>query len=146
MPLVLCSCTRPEAPDPVLGTWELNVARSTYSPGVPPKSQTRSFEAVGKGVRAVIDGINSVGKPTHVEYTASYDGRDYPIKGTPAGDTISLKRIDELTAESTQKKAGQVTLKTARVVSKDGRTLTITVTGTDVNGDAVHNVLVFDRK
>jgi hypothetical protein len=144
VPLLLASCTTPA--DPALGTWELNVAKSRYSPGLPPKSQTRTFEAAGTGLRTVIDGINSVGTPTHVEYTASYDGKDYPITGTPAGDTISLKRIDGRTVASVQKKAGRVTVETTRVVSEDGRTLTLTVTGTDLNGDALHNVLVFDRK
>jgi hypothetical protein len=144
VPLCLASCSTPA--DPALGTWELNVAKSSYSPGVPPRSQTRTLQAAGKGVRAVIDGINSVGKPTHVEYTALYDGKDYPITGTPAGDTIALKRIDARTTDSTQKKAGRVTLRATWVVAADGKTLTVTVTGTDLNGDAVHNVLLFGRK
>ena len=145
VPFVLAACTAPK-PDPVLGTWELDVTRSKYSPGVPPKSQTRTFEAVGEGVRSVVTGTNSFGQPTHVEYTANYDGKDYPITGTPAGDTISLKRIDALTAESTQKKAGRIILLATRAVSADGLTLTLTVSGTDPNGDAIHNVLVFARK
>ena len=31
------------AADPVLGTWELNVAKSKYNPGPAPKSQTRIY-------------------------------------------------------------------------------------------------------
>ena len=32
---------------PFVGTWKLNVAKSKYNPGPPPKSQTYQFEPSG---------------------------------------------------------------------------------------------------
>lgn len=134
------------AADAMLGTWELNLAKSKYSPGPAPKSQTRTYEAVGEAVKYSAKGVDAEGKPTLVEYTASYDGKDYPITGTPDADSISLKRIDDHTSEATQRKAGKVVLTVKRVVSKDGKVLTTTATGTNAKGQALHNVVVFDRK
>jgi hypothetical protein len=134
------------AADALLGTWELNLAKSKYSPGPAPKSQTRTYEAVGEAVKYTAKGVDAEGKPTLVEYTASYDGKDYPITGSPDADTISLKRIDDHTSEATQKKAGKVVLTVKRVISTDGKVLTTTASGTNSKGQAFKNVVVFDRK
>ena len=34
--------------DPLVGTWELNVAKSKYSPGPAPKSETRTYVVSGQ--------------------------------------------------------------------------------------------------
>jgi hypothetical protein len=34
--------------NPLIGTWKLNLAKSKFSPGPPPKSQTLTFEGRGK--------------------------------------------------------------------------------------------------
>jgi len=134
------------AADQVIGTWELNLAKSKYSPGPAPKSQTRTYEAAGAGVKFTAKGVDAEGKATLVEYTASYDGQDSPIGGHPDADTISLKRVDDLTADSTLKKAGKVVITTHRVISKDGKSMTLTSKGTNAKGQAIDNVVVFDRK
>jgi len=35
--------------DPLTGRWSLNLAKSKYSPGPPPRSTTAIWEAVGQG-------------------------------------------------------------------------------------------------
>lgn len=135
-----------EAADPLHGTWELNVAKSKYSPGPAPRSQTRTYERVGDAENVTAKGVDSEGRPTLVHYTARYDGKDYPITGTPNADIISLKRIDDLTTESRQKNAGKAVIITTRVVSKDGKVLTATSKGTNAKGKAINNALVFDRR
>jgi hypothetical protein len=135
-----------QAADPASGTWELNLAKSKFSPGPPPKSQTRTFEATGADVKYTLKGIDAEGKPTLVQYTAKYDGKDYPVTGSQDFDAISLKRVDAVTAEATTKKGGKVVGTTKRVVSKDGKTLTLTTIGTNAKGQAVNNVAVFDKR
>jgi hypothetical protein len=135
-----------QAADPLIGTWELNVAKSKFSPGPAAKSQTRIYEAAGEGVKYTARGIAADGKPTLVQYTASYDGKDYPITGQPDAETISLKKIDAYTTEATQKRAGKVVITVRREISKDGKTMTVTSKGTNAKGQALENVLVFDRK
>jgi hypothetical protein len=135
-----------QAADPAAGTWELNVAKSTFSPGPAPKSLTRTFEVNGADVKYSAKGVDAAGKPTLMEYTAKYDGKDYPVAGSPDFDTISLKQVDPATSVATLKKGGKLVQTTTRVVSKDGKTLTLTVKGKNAKGQAVNNVMVFDKQ
>ena len=132
--------------DPLIGTWVLNVAESKYTPGPPPKEQTTIFEAAGEGVKGTTKGTDSAGKPTGTTYTANYDGKDYPVTGSPDWDTVSLNRINASTVEYTRKRAGKVVQTATGVVSKDGKTRTITSTGVNAQGQKIHNVGVYDKK
>ena len=127
-------------------TWELNTAKSKFDPGPAPKSQTRTYQGAGDEEMLESSGTDAKGKPTAVHYKARYDGKDYPVTGLSSADTISLRRIDESTTESRQKKAGKETLTTTRKVSSDGKMLTATSKGTNAEGKPTHNVMVFDRR
>jgi len=131
--------------DPFLGTWKLNVAKSTFDPGPAPKTGTAVFTASGGNVKVVSDGTAATGAPAHWEYTAGHDGKEYPMTGSPDADTVSLKRINPSTVESTYKKAGKVTLVNTRTVAADGKTMTVTVKGTNAQGQKVNNVLVYEK-
>jgi hypothetical protein len=134
------------AADPAIGTWKLNVAKSTYNPGPAPKSATMAYEASGDGVKRTGQTVAADGQTTSFSYTAQYDGKDYPISNNPNADTIALKRINEYTSEATLKKGGKMTTTARRVVSKDGKTLTLTLKGTNAQGQAVNNVSVYERQ
>jgi hypothetical protein len=133
--------------DPTLGTWRLNVAKSKYSPGPAAVSETRIYEvAPGGGVKATFNRVEAGGMKRTITYTAMYDGKDYPYMGSPDADMISLKRIDANTIEAVQKKNGKVSLTTRAVISPDGKTRTLTTTGTNAQEQKINNVLVFDRQ
>ena len=133
-------------PDAVIGTWKLNVAKSKYEPGPAPKGTTLTFEVAGDGVKVSSKGEDASGKPTSTEYTAKYDGKDYPITGSQNADTVALKRIDARTQERTDKKGDKVVATSTRVVSADGKTMTVTTKGTNAQGQAVNNVAVWDKQ
>ena len=57
-----------------------------------------------------------------------------------------LFRSDDNTYENTWKKGGKATIMAKVVVSKDGKTLTVTNTGTNAKGQAVSNVVVYDKQ
>lgn len=132
--------------DPALGTWKLNVARSKYSPGPAPRSQTVRITAAGRGIWVRAEGVDSDGKATRTEYTAPYNGSDVPVLFNLVYDSISLKRIDANTSELVRKKGGKVIQTARRVISADGKTMTITTTGVDDNRRKVDNAAVFDRQ
>lgn len=133
--------------DPFMGTWKLNHAKSKYNPGPPPKNQTYKFEPSGtNGVKFTAEGVAAGGNRIHREYTASYDGKDYPVTGNPDADSVSLKRVDAYTVEGTQKLNGKLVRTFRRAVSKDGKTLTVTEKGTNAQGQAYDNVVVYDRQ
>ena len=135
-----------QAADPLVGTWKLSEAKSTYIPGPAPKSLTAKIEAAGKGEKLTAEGVRGDDTPIHVEYTAQYDGKDYPISGSPTADTVSLKHLDANTTERTEKKAGKVTQTVTRKLSSNGKTLTVTYKGTDAKGQPINNVAVFEKQ
>lgn len=140
------SSTFAQPKDPVHGQWTLNNAKSTYNPGPALKSATVVFSSSGAdGVKVVSDGVTGTGEKVHWEYTASHDGKDYPMTGNPEGDTIVLKRINANSVETTYKKGGKPTLVNVRTVSADGKTLTVTQKGTNTQGQKVDNLLIFEK-
>jgi hypothetical protein len=124
----------------------MNPAMSKYSPGPPPKSTTIKVEADEKGVKIDAEGINADGSPLHVQYDAKFDGKDYPVTGVPYADTVSVKRIDANTIETTMKKGGQVMMTVTAKVSNYGKTRTSTFKGKDAEGHDVLNVVVSDKQ
>jgi hypothetical protein len=134
------------AADQHSGTWKMNPAKSKYSPGPAAKSITLTVEADENGLKVNSEGIGGDGNPTHVQYDAKFDGQDYPITGVPNADTISAKRIDANTIQTTVKKDGQVVMTVTATVSKDGKTRTSTFKGKDAQGHDVNNVVVYDKQ
>ena len=135
-----------QAADPLVGTWKLNVAKSTYSPGPAPKSLTAKIEAAGEGEKVTADGVRGDGTPIRVEYTAQNDGKDNPITGSPIADTVSLKRLDANTTERTDKKGGKVVQTLTRKLSSDGKTMTVTIKGIDAEGRPINNLAVLEKQ
>ena len=135
-----------QARDPRTGMWKLNAAKSTYKPGPAPKTQTVRIEPSGQGEHVRSEAINTNGTRVITEYTAAFDGTDYPLKGSPVANTVSLKRIDARTTERIDKKDGQVMLVYRRVVSPDGKTMTVTINGVNAQGQPVSNVVVYERQ
>ena len=95
-----------QAKDPVIGTWALNVAKSKFNPGPPPKSQLRGYVKSGDKIEATFTGVNADGTPMKIMFTSAYDGKDYAFTGDPNADAISFKRVDAHTVEATAKKGG----------------------------------------
>jgi hypothetical protein len=132
--------------NPMVGTWKLNLAKSKYTPGPAPKSLTVKIDAAGQGVKATSEGVDGEGKPIATEFTANYDGKDYPLKGSSTADTVSLKLTGPRTATRTDKKDGKVVQTSTRVLAEDGKTYTFTTKGKNAKGEAFHNVAVYDRQ
>ena len=132
--------------DASVGKWKLNLAKSKYDPGPPPKSLTRIHEAHGEGVKVTIEGVNAEGKPISSQATVYYDGKDYPVTGSETADTVAVKRIDAYNVEGTTKKGGKVTSTFKGVVSKDGKVMTFTATGTNAKGQPFKNVGVYVKQ
>lgn len=130
----------------ILGTWELNVAKSTYSPGPAPKSQRRTYERVEVGVKYAAITIHANGNSAPEQWTGTYDGKDFPFAGVADFDTQSVTAIDALKAQFTLKKAGKAVMSGTRVLSAGGKVMTVTIKGTNAKGEAVHNVMVFDKR
>ena len=134
--------------NPLVGTWELNTAKSKYDPGPMPKSLTRTVEAQGDGVKYTFAGVAADGNPIAYGFSVQFDGKDNPISGSmpQRADTISAKRTDSNHYVATLKKGGKL-IGTAKVsVSKDGKVTTVDSTGTTASGAKGHDLQVYDKK
>ena len=135
--------------DPQIGVWKLNLAKSTFDPKpLPgPKGGSTTVEAAAKGTRVSVVQELADGSRREYSFTGEYDGKDVPIVGThPDGDTVSRTRVNPATVKTVLKKAGKVTTTQVSVVSSDGKTRTITTTGTNGRGQTVHHVTVYERQ
>jgi hypothetical protein len=140
--------------DPLVGTWKQNLAKSKYNPGPPPKSGTTTkITAVAGGIIVVSDGVNAQGQVTHTEYTAKFDGKEYPRKATADGkpdatvyDSVALKKVDAYNYEATEKLKGQLLGVVHWTISQDGKTRTITGTAKNAQGQTTNNTLVWDKQ
>jgi len=133
--------------DPVIGTWKLNATKSQVRAGPAlARSDTRTYTTSDGGVTLTWKRVTGEGKDITVSSTTSYDGKDYPIQGSPDVDTGNAKRIDANTVETTIKRNGKVVGRSKRTVSKDGKTLTVVTKGTNANGDPFDVTLVYDRQ
>jgi hypothetical protein len=133
------------AQDANVGTWRLNEAKSKLGPGA-PKNNTVVYEAAGDNVKVTIDGTDKDGKPTHNEWTGRYDGKDYPVTGDPNSDARSLHKIDDRTLGFNVKKGGKVTTSGRIVVSADGKSRTVTASGSDTTGKKFSSTAVYDKE
>ncbi len=134
------------ADDQHSGTWKMNPANSKYSPGPAAKSVNLKIESDENGIKIDAEGTDGDGNPTHVQYDAKFDGKDYPVTGLPYAETVSVKRIDASTIQSTLKKGGQVVMKVTSTVSNYGKIRTSTFKGKDAQGRDVNNVVVYDKQ
>ena len=144
--LLLALPVRAAAPDPFVGTWVFNPARSHFLGAPSPKSNTVVYEAVGSGLHVTANGTNAQGQPTHVEYTANFDGKDYPVDGSPDYDMVSLKRISAAGISFIRKKAGAKVQWGTMTVSRDGKTRTVTTDGMGPTKSKMHTVAVYEKK
>ena len=130
-----------------VGTWELNLAKSTFSPGPPPQRQTLTFRAAGPQWTALVQGVDASGKPINPDLdnlAISFDGKDHPTANVDY-DTTAWKRSAGNTYQVIRKKAGKIVLTSTNEISKDGKTMTITTKGVNADGQQVHNVRVYER-
>ena len=133
------------AEDANMGSWKLNEAKSKFSAGA-QKNSTVVYAAAGDKVKVTVDGVDGEGKPVHNEWTGQFDSKDYAVTGDPGSDVRAYKRIDDHTLELTAKKSGKVTMTGRVAVSADGKTRTVTTTGTDAKGAKVTNTAVYDKQ
>jgi hypothetical protein len=132
--------------DAGLGTWKLNLKKSSFKAGTAPKQALLSFEASGKGVKSRQEWVSASGDKTEAEYTANYDGKDYRVKGSAAVDSIALKMRDARTVDRWDKKDGKVVQYFTRRVSADGKTMMVTHKATAPDGKPFENVMLFEKE
>jgi hypothetical protein len=132
-----------QGPDPWLGTWKLNAAKSK----APFTSGTTVFEGTAETLKGTVDLVGTDGTKFHWTFAAKYDGKDHPATGaSPFGDTLAITRVDKNTIRIVSKLAGKPTIVQTIVVAPDGKTRTTTAKGSDGKGLAVDSVSFYEKQ
>jgi hypothetical protein len=130
------------AADPVLGTWKLNVEKSKFRPNAVLTAATRTYTE-SNGLYTLDVKTTSADGKEKSDQIRYRDGKDEKRTGDPLVDTNHAKKIDENTWDFDLKKDGKVVRHVHRVVSADGKTLTVHTT---VSGTKDEETLVYDKQ
>jgi hypothetical protein len=147
MLLLVTTGTVTFAADSLVGTWKLNVAKSTFTGSYVVKSQTDVREATPDGgLKVTREAQLGDGTAVKGSFTVHYDGKEYPATGL-AFDVLSVKRVDpNTTSFEVKKTGGKYHVKGQTVVSADGKTITQTAKGTDADGKPISSTSIFEKQ
>lgn len=132
--------------DTAVGTWKLNIAKSTFGSETPPKGQTRTYTASPNGLHVVIEEEAADGKKTKTDVTITYDGKPHPVSGNPDYDSAAATRVDPYETKADLIRGGKVIGSLRRVVSQDGKTMTINIKIERANGSTDTALSVYERQ
>ena len=131
----------------IAGTWKLNLAKSKFGSGAPLKSRILTWGWDGETLTHTADSISSTGERSFAEFTAKFDGKEYPVfenrNYTAPVRHVSMQWIDAYTFEVTNPKS-RMTYR--HVISRDGKTDTITQKTASGKDQPVVDVLVYDKQ
>ena len=133
------------AQNPQMGTWKLNEAKSKIPAGM-MKNTTVTYTAEGDNVKVTTDGTSGDGSAVQTEWTGKFDGKDYPLTGDLTADTRSYTKVNDHTLTLENKKGGSVVTSGRIVVSADGKTRTLTVSGKNAEGKKVTSKAIYDKQ
>src|SRR6476469_4370810 len=142
--LVCVAATMAFADSPHMGTWKLNEAKSKQAGKA--RNNTVVYAAEGDQIKVTVDGVDENGNPVHSEWTGKFDGKDYPVTGDANAEARSYTQVNSRTLVLKNKKGGKVVLTGRIVISKDGKSRTVTTTATNAQGKKVTNVGVYDKQ
>jgi uncharacterized protein YpmB len=132
------------AASPHMGTWKLNEAKSKMPAGM-GKNTTVVYAADRDKVKVTVDGVDKDGKATHSVWVGKFDGKVYPAKGNLTYNQVMYKMVNDNTNDITTMNNGKVAWTGTIKVSKDGKSRTVTINGTDANGKKFSGKAVYDK-
>jgi hypothetical protein len=128
-----------------MGTWKLNEAKSKFPKGA-TKNHTVVYEAAGDQTKVTVDGTAGDGSAIHSEWTGKFDGKPYPLTGDPAGDMRSYRVVNRRTLSLRSTKGGKLTTTATIVVSRDGKSRTVTASSKNAQGKWTSSRAFYDKQ
>jgi hypothetical protein len=75
----------------LLGTWQLDLSKSKYSPGPAPRGETRTYARDDEGLKGTIRRRLADGREEVIEYRADFD-HEYPVAVvSDDGQTLTIE-------------------------------------------------------
>jgi hypothetical protein len=149
--VMLASVARAWAADPIIGTWKLDVAESTFSTAmqdVPPKELVEVIREV-EGGRIELAQNGTQQDSERITFRITYPSQGGLVTIDEGQGTEGLTFIETLVSPgnwyATTLQAGKQVILRHKVVSADGKTKRETVRGTDERGQPFEQVEVYER-
>ena len=144
-----------KSPSPFVGTWLINVAKSTYE-GIPEEQRrfisirTLDVNADGWFVQTHRN-VSKVRAQSFSFWVGKPDGPEFiefnRLNGTELGNRITIKTVTERQwAVTFKNQRGEVVLVDTWTISADGSTMTIDRKDTTPNRPPTHSVEVYDSE
>jgi hypothetical protein len=129
--------------DPFTGTWHCNLAKSKFSTPA-PQSWTQYITASATDL-SVREEISRAGRaPATVSVSAKFDGKDYPVHGSPAAEVIAYTRtVFEIVG--TASRQGSVCLRETLTLSADHKTLAMSYAVFSGEKELLSGQAIFER-
>jgi hypothetical protein len=134
------------AASPQMGTWKLNEAKSKLPEGMGKSTTVTYSEMKGDKVKVTVEGMDKNGKATHSVWVGKFDGKAYPTKGNPSWTSAAYKMVNDRTNDITTMKDGKTVWSGQIEVAKDGKSRTVTMSGTDADGKKFKGKAVYDKE
>ena len=134
------------ADNPFLGTWKLNEAKSHIPPGAGKTTSAVYSSAANDMVTITTDGVDAKGNPTHTEWTGKFDGKPYPVTGSPDVDNRTVEARGVRMLNITNLKGVKLISKGKTEVSADGRSRALDLTGTTADGKPYKATYFYDKQ
>ena len=147
--IVFCLCALSmavAADNPFLGTWKLNEAKSHIPAGAAKITSAVYSPAANDMVTVTTDGVDAKGNPIHTEWTGKFDGKPYPVTGTPGVDNRTMEARGVRTLIATNLKGVKPVSKGKIEVSADGKSRTLDLTGTTPDGKPYKATYFYDKQ
>jgi len=132
------------AANPHMGNWKLNEAKSKLVPGM-GKNTTVVYAEMKDKVKVTVDGVDKDGKPTHSVWVGKFDGKAYPLKGNLTYNSVAYKVVNDRTNDITTMKDGKMVWSGKITVAADGKSRTVTISGTGADGKKFKGKVVYDK-
>jgi hypothetical protein len=139
---------------PFVGTWVLNVAKSTYE-GIPPEQRrnpsTRTIDVYSDGMFVETHrNVTGGGRQGFFYWVGKPDGPEFPEYGRNSGapgNKLTVKTVtDHQWAVTFRNQDGKVVITDTWTISPDNKTLTIDRRQTPPQGPPSHAIEVFDNE
>ena len=133
-----------EQDDPFTGTWRFNAQLSKLSTPA-PRSWVQEIIVSPDEVEVHENIVRPDGSQTVVTVLARFDGRECPVSGSNAADTIAYTRVDRNSIIGTGRKNGVITLTETVTASPASQTLTLRYSILDGAQEVANGVAVFEK-
>lgn len=144
LPLLGQTATAAKKDLKIIGTWKLNLAKSTFNTGPAPKVvNVHTWWWEGNKLKHKVEILNEAGEVIKIsgQWIADFDGEDH-LSGGEQDSKVSMKVIDSNNTEMTEQIKGNPLVHFQQAVSKEGSTLTIT---RQIEGKDGTDIMVHDR-